>query len=152
MGFLPNLDQRSGNTALVSHLIAEYDRVILYHTMQSRITITIPEELVEAADAKAESLGRSRSWVLVEALRRYLAEVAARAAVREPTATEAPGLGPYRQAQLQADLSLSPEQRVKEAQRTAKTHPYDRHARHDQFLTFDTYEAYVDWKRRRDFR
>ena len=120
--------------------------------MQSRITITIPEALVEAADAKAESLGRSRSWVLVEALRCYLVEAAKRGAVQEPIAIDAPGLGPYRQAQVEADLSLSPEQRVKEAQQTAKVRTYDHRARHDQFLTFDSYEAYVDWKRKQDVR
>lgn len=120
--------------------------------MQSRITITIPEELVGAADAEAESLGRSRSWVLVEALRGYLAETARPGVVREPTAAYAPGLGPYRQVQLEADLSLSPEQRVKEAQRTAKARPSDHRAQYDQFLTFDNYEAYIDWKRKQDFR
>jgi predicted transcriptional regulator len=120
--------------------------------MQSRITITIPPDLIEAADAKAKALGRSRSWVLVEALRRYLAERSPRGAVREPAATYTAGLGPYRQVQLEADLSLSPEQRVKEAQRTAKAGPYTTHAKHDQFLTFDSFEAYIDWKRTQDLR
>jgi hypothetical protein len=120
--------------------------------MQSRITITIPEELIAAADGKAEVLGRSRSWVLVEALRRYLSETPKRGAVREPTTAYTPGIGPYRQVQLEADLSLSPEQRVKEAQRTAKAGPYATRPRHDQFLTFDSYEAYIDWKRKQDLR
>jgi Ribbon-helix-helix protein, copG family len=117
--------------------------------MQSRITITIPRELVEAADAKAHNLDRSRSWVLVEALRRYLRGPTV---VTEPGATYQAGIGPYRQVQLEADLNLSPEQRVKEAQRTALATPYSGRRGHDQFLTFDRYEAYLEWQRGQDIR
>jgi len=39
-----------------------------------RITITIPEPLLTAADERSRALERSRSWVVVDALRRYLAE------------------------------------------------------------------------------
>ena len=88
--------------------------------MQSRITITIPQEFVEAADAKAKSLDRSRSWVLVEALRRYLRGPTV---LSDPAATYQAGLGPYRHNQLEADLRLTPEQRVKEAARTARSVP-----------------------------
>jgi hypothetical protein len=115
--------------------------------MQSRITISIPADLVAAADAKAKSLERSRSWILVEALRRYLRGPAV---VSEPGATYRAGLGPYRQNQLEADLSLSPEQRVKEAQRTALATPYRGRRGRDQFLTFDRYEAYLEWQRKQD--
>lgn len=37
-----------------------------------RISVTIPEGLVRAADRRARELERSRSWVVVEALRRFL--------------------------------------------------------------------------------
>jgi hypothetical protein len=37
-----------------------------------RVTVTVPEELVRRADALAEELERSRSWVLGRALREYL--------------------------------------------------------------------------------
>jgi hypothetical protein len=117
--------------------------------MQSRITITIPSDLVEAADARARSLDRSRSWVLVEALRRYLG---AGAAVSEPRVAYQAGIGTYRRAQLEADLSLSPEQRVKEAQRTALAVPRHGPRGHDQLLTFDTYEDYLQWQRRQAVR
>ncbi len=117
--------------------------------MQSRVTITIPAELVGAADARAKALGRSRSWVLVEALRRYLH---APATVSEPVATYRAGIGEYRQIQLEADLSLSPEQRVKEAQHTALALPSSGRHGHDQVLTFETSEDYIEWKRKRDVR
>lgn len=122
----------------------------------TRISITIPEELVRGADAQAEKLDRSRSWVLVEALRRYLEEVergaAAGRAVRERTARYhgdvVSGLGPYRQAQLEADLALTPEERVREAERTARVSElaapaWNRH----RVIVFDRFEDYLDWDR-----
>ena len=112
--------------------------------MQSRITITIPEDLVEAADERAKRLDRSRSWVLVEALRRYLRGPTV---VPAPGATYQAGIGPYRQNQLEADLRLTPEQRVKEAERTARSVPSAHRSRRDQFLTFDSYGSFLDWQR-----
>ena len=118
----------------------------------SRITITIPEDLVDEADRKAATLDRSRSWVLVEALRRYLApatgEVRDAVAVREPIAEYLVGLGPSRQAQLEADLRLTPEERVREAERTLQVDEARRGpAGMDRILTFDRYEDYLQWTR-----
>ncbi|MFQ5810871.1 MAG: ribbon-helix-helix protein, CopG family [Armatimonadota bacterium] len=132
----------------------------------SRISITIPEQLVRAADARAKAVERSRSWVLVQALRQYLAsgevvETAGTAprsapAVRErstpsPATEAAAGRGLYREAQLQADLALTPEARVKEAERAARVAelraPRWRRAR---VLTFERYEDYLDWERWED--
>jgi predicted transcriptional regulator len=116
----------------------------------SRITITISPELLEAADRRAGELSRSRSWVLAEALGRYLSsgeEPTTR--VAEPTATYAPGLGPSRQAQLVADLELTPEERVLIAEQTALIADLrGRRRSHDQVLTFDRYEDFLDWKDR----
>lgn len=117
--------------------------------MRSRITITIPEDLVREADTRAEHLGRSRSWVLVEALRRYLGTPAH---VSEAVGTYRAGLGTSRQVQLEADLGLSPEERVKEAQRTALAVPLGVRETHAQVLTFDSYEQYLAWKRKQDIR
>jgi len=117
--------------------------------MRTRITITIPEDLVQQADATAERLGRSRSWVLAEALRGYLRRPAQAA---EPVVTYRPGLGPSRQLQLESDLELSPEQRVKEAQRTALAMPQASRRARDQILTFDSYQHYLEWKRTQDVR
>ena len=117
----------------------------------SRISITIPEELILDADRKAGALDRSRSWVLVEALRQYLAPRVN--SVREPEARYAVGLGPSRTAQLEADLQLTPEERVCAAERTllvdeARGRPPTR----DRLLTFDRYEDYLEWKRREAVR
>jgi hypothetical protein len=121
-----------------------------------RISITIPESLVRAADRRARQLDRSRSWVVVEALRRYLAGAGVQPseppAVREPAPPPyqaAPGdIGPYRRSQLEADLRLTPEQRVLEAERTARVSELRAPKwRGDRVLTFDTYEDYLDWER-----
>lgn len=115
----------------------------------ARISITLPRDLVAAADRRAKQLQRSRSWVVAEALRRYLASPGA---VREPTTPPyetSPGLGAYRLAQLEADLALTPEQRVREAERTARVGELTRGRRPGhRVLTFDRYEDYLDWKRR----
>lgn len=109
-----------------------------------RITITIPRDLVQAADERAKRLDRSRSWVLVEALRRYLRGPAV---VSEPAVAYRAGIGSYRRRQLEADLRLTPEQRVREAERTARSIPPAHHGRRDQLLTFDSFESYLDWQR-----
>jgi hypothetical protein len=117
--------------------------------MRVRITITIPEELVREADAMAEQLGRSRSWVLAEALREYLRRPTQ---VSEPVVAYRPGLGLSRQLQLESDLELSPEQRVMEAQRTALVALKGVRGARDQILTFDSYQHYLEWKRKQDVR
>lgn len=113
----------------------------------SRISITIPDELIEQADRKAAALERSRSWVLVDALRRYLAEPAAE--VHQPTVSYATGLDPSRAAQLAADLRLTPEERVLAAERTLLVDAERRRSPlNDRILTFDRYEDYLEWQRR----
>jgi len=119
----------------------------------SRISITIPEELIAAADRRAAELERSRSWVLVDALRQYLARP--EGAVHEGEVAYLGGLGALRTAQLEADLRLTPEERVIEAERTLQVEDVrrgSRKAQQDRLLTFDRYEDYVDWKRREAIR
>ena len=125
----------------------EYEQILLSHIMAlSRITITIPEELVVEADRKAAELDRSRSWVLVDAVRQYLTPEDA--AVREPEVQYIVGLGASRRAQLDADLRLTPEERVAEAERTLLVEQaLGRLPKRDRVLTFDRYEDYLDWKR-----
>jgi hypothetical protein len=114
----------------------------------ARVTITVPADLLASADARARRLDRSRSWVVAEALRGYLAT----AAVREPATIAygpSPGLGTYRLQQLQADLALTPEQRVREAERTAREAALVRGTPRGRGLRFfDRYEDYLEWKRR----
>jgi len=113
----------------------------------SRITITIPDELIEQADRKAAALERSRSWVLVDALRRYLAAPVDE--MREPPVDYAAGLDPSRAAQLAADLRMTPEERVLAAERTLRVDAVrGRSPVHDRVLSFDRYEDYIDWERR----
>lgn len=123
----------------------------------SRISITVPGDLVASADRVAARLDRSRSWVLAEALRRYLEAVgtddaggAAAAVVREvgPGTQAGLGLGDYRRRQLEADLALTPEQRVREAEETSRlSEVKGRGWRGDRLLTFDRYEDYLAWER-----
>src|SRR5258706_3402766 len=83
------------------------------------IAIPVPAQDLAAADRLAKAQDRSRSWVVAEAIRRYAASAEA-----EPA--RVPGLGPYRLEQLKADLALSPEQRVRAAQRTLLVNKYVR--------------------------
>ena len=111
----------------------------------TRISITIPKELVEAADRKVAELDRSRSWLLVEALRRYLS--APVTAAHEPQASHGFGLGASRQAELHADLALTPEQRVMAAEQTRLVEELRGiEPRRERLETFDRYEDYLAWR------
>jgi len=116
----------------------------------SRVTITIPPELLKAADRKASELARSRSWVLADALSRYLESgVEPVRRVSEGTAHYAPGLGASREAQLSADLQLTVEERVVIAEQTALISSLrGRRPRRDQVIAFDRYQDFLDWKGR----
>jgi hypothetical protein len=122
----------------------------------ARISITLPSNLVKAADQRASELQRSRSWILAEALRAFLDAAGVGAGqVREPAAppygVPSPGLGPYRLEQLKADLALTPEQRVLAASRSARVARLRRTSpARAQVIQFDRYEDYLDWKRRED--
>ena len=126
-----------------------------------RITITIAKSLVHEVDRLARQLDRSRSWVVSDAVRRHVAAAAQAASgersVREPESRPygvVSGLGPSRQTQLEADLTLTPEERVKAAEQTARVPDLVGPApsRPDRILFFDSYEDYLDWKRREDLR
>jgi hypothetical protein len=123
----------------------------------TRITVTIPGDLVRAADEQARALDRSRSWVIADALKRQVAPDGAGTGAAATTggpatpATDTRGLGRFRHAQLQADLRLSPEQRVREAERTARVSELrGRRPSSNRVLTFDRYEDYLDWQRREE--
>jgi hypothetical protein len=121
----------------------------------ARISITIPPDLVAEADRRAGQLGRSRSWVVAEALRRYLAErrngVVRGGEEVAPYVARQSGLGESRRMQLEADLALTPEERVREAEATARVGELQQEtARQERILLFNRYEDYLDWKRRED--
>lgn len=121
----------------------------------SRISITLPPKLLEAADRCATEVNRSRSWVVTEALRLYVETVGGPAAgpqgqVRDTARVRyaAPGLGETRTAQLEADLAVTPEERVREAERTLALSELGEPAwRGDRLLMFDRFEDYLAWKR-----
>jgi len=120
-----------------------------------RVTVTVPAAVLDAADRLAARLDRSRSWVVAEALRRlgeHPETPGGAAAVRE-TATApysvASGLGPQRLAQLEADIRLTPEQRVHAAEADIETAVrFHRPPRVAQVIAFATYDDFLDWKRR----
>jgi hypothetical protein len=119
-----------------------------------RTSITLPRDVLQAADRRARQLDRSRSWVIVEALRAYLST--SRSLVREsapvPYAAAAPGLGPQRLAQLESDLRLTPEERIRTAEETARLgeRVHGTPVRANRLISFDRYEDYVQWKRTND--
>ena len=120
-----------------------------------RVTVTVPAEVLEAGDQLAARLDRSRSWVVAEALRRYAAapettHAPLRVSEPAPPAYVArPGLGPQRLAQLEADLRLTPEQRVHAAEEDIETAlRFHRPPHVAQVVAFATYDDFLDWKRR----
>ena len=119
-----------------------------------RISITLPRDVLQGADRRARQLDRSRSWVIVEALRTYLAASgsSARESAPAPYGVTAPGLGPQRLAQLESDLRLTPEERIRAAEETARlgTRVGRAPARANRLISFDSYQDYVEWKRTSD--
>ncbi len=133
----------------------------------TRITITLPADLVRAADKAAKAQDRSRSRVIADAVRRCLTASAATqapAAVHEvgapygagpavdtglaPRRPHSPGLGDQRLAQLKADMALTPEQRVLEAEDTLRVGESRRSWPHSRYVRFfGRYEDFLAWKR-----
>ena len=98
--------------------------------------MTIPSDVLRRADRIAKREGRSRSWVLADAVRR----------LPEPVPSELPRLDESRRAQLASDLARTPTERVLAAERTAREAPVRRFGA--LFVTFDRFEDYLEWKRR----
>ena len=123
-----------------------------------RISITIPDELLAAADAKARALDRSRSWVIAESLRKdsNRESVPESSTHKRETHSNAysagTGLGESRQLQLEADLALTPEQRVIEAERTLMRSTRSDRPRLNRVLSFERYEDFLDWDRNERIR
>jgi hypothetical protein len=109
----------------------------------ARIAITLPVDDLVAADRAAREQDRSRSWVIAEAVRAYTAKPRA-----TPRPAAAQGLGPSRLAQLAADLGLTPEERVREAEATARAVQRHQRGRIQRVISFERFEDYLDWKAR----
>jgi len=116
----------------------------------ARIAITLPKEVLAATDRRAKELDRSRSRVIVDALRAYLATPAV---VREPTqpAYGSDAYGVARREQLERDLAKSPAERLHAAEQAAALAQRVRQSagsgRRHQIIGFDSYEDFYEWKR-----
>lgn len=119
----------------------------------ARISITLPRAVVADADRRAAELDRSRSWVVVEALRAYLTQRAGggnRVAEDTPPPYEVRQVADARRRHLEADLSLPPAERLHRAEdlgrlaRRARGTP-----RRQQIIGFDSYEDFHEWKKGR---
>ena len=125
----------------------------------SRISITIPEPLLIAADHRARELDRPRSWVVAEALRTYLERdteshggASARSRVSEPSppAYAAAAVAEARLRHLEADLRLPPEERLRRAEELGRVaRERQRRGPRCQIVAFDTYEDFYEWKKAR---
>ncbi len=121
----------------------------------TRISITLPRDLVAAADREARRLERSRSWVVVEALRRYVGGSAARRAtvrVSEPAPPPyaAPEVAQARRRHLAAELALAPAERLRRAEELGRlAREAQRRGRRYQVVGFDSYEDYYEWHKAR---
>ncbi len=127
-------------------------------TTYRRVTVTVPAEVLKAADALARRLDRSRSWVVAEAVARYAATSSGDAApsgsrlvVREEHTPPYEVRRAFRDAELsrlEGDLALTPEQRVRLAEEIARTAPEGRpRPRFRRVVQFDSYDDYLVGRR-----
>jgi hypothetical protein len=115
-----------------------------------RISITLPKDVLDAAGRRARALGRSRSWLIVEAVRAYLAAPAdARVREADAPAYAVEQVADARRRHLLTDLKRSPGERlrrVEELTRVARQ-VRPRRGRRDQVIGFDSYEDFYEWKK-----
>lgn len=111
----------------------------------ARISITLPRDVLAAADRRARQLDRPRSWVIAEAIRSYRGEPPI-STVTPPEAEEAAAA---RQRHLLADLQRTPEERLRRAAELLHLAPRSRSQPRAQVIGFDSYEDFDAWKRAR---
>lgn len=118
----------------------------------TRISLTIPSSLLRELDKRAKSHGsRARSRVVAEAITHYLSAPVPRVAEEAPAPyTVRPGLGEHRLQQLQADLRLTPTERVIAAENTAKIARRRRPPVPNRVIHFDRLEDFYAWQRADD--
>jgi|JI10StandDraft_1071094.scaffolds.fasta_scaffold171356_4 hypothetical protein len=111
----------------------------------ARISMTIPPDVLRRADRIARREGRSRSWVLTDAVRRLADPAPPEPGPARTPRADAARLDASRRAMLVADLALTPTERVVAAERTAREVPTRRFGA--LFVTFDRLEDYHEWQR-----
>ncbi len=120
----------------------------------ARISMTLPADLLRQTDQEAKRLGRSRSWVIAEALRRMQAGTGASPGLVREAGTASPYFAVHeemevaRDRRLRAALALSPAERLRQAGELLRLARAVRPARsRTQVIAFDTFEDYWLWKR-----
>ena len=108
----------------------------------ARIAITLPAEDLAAADRLAAEQDRSRSWIVAEAVRRYIREQATPAAGAE--------LGASRREQLRRDLDLSPLERVRAAEEGVRIVDLLAKQTAQEPSSFASFDAFLAWRRQRE--
>lgn len=122
----------------------------------SRISITLPKNVLAAADKRARELDRPRSWVVAEALRAYLGSALAggpspgRVSEASEIVYAAREVAEARARHLAAELKLSPEERLRRAEQLGRlARQAQRRGPRQQIIGFDTYEDFYEWKKAR---
>lgn len=106
----------------------------------ARISITLPHAELEAADRLAAERDRSRSWIIAEAIRRYVAESPAEA---DRSAT----LGESRRIQIGRDLELTAAERLRDGELVSPVGPPVSGAI-EHPLRFTSYAEFAAWRAR----
>ncbi len=111
----------------------------------AKIAITLPPEDLAAADRLAAEHDRSRSWIVAEALRQYVA--------RASQSAQAVTLDDSRHEQLRRDLALTPLERIQAGEESLRvigrspTAPVG-----NEPLIFEHFDAFLAWSRERTAR
>jgi len=117
----------------------------------ARVSITLPRDVLAAADRQAKALDRSRSWVIAEAIRNY--QGGALPTPLTPAPSEPPAgateVAEARRRHLLADLELGAEARLRKAAALLRLAPGARRQPRAQIIGFDSYEEFAAWKKTR---
>ena len=111
----------------------------------ARISITLPREVLAAADGHARTLDRPRSWVIAEAIRSYRSGPPDQIVSPPGTAEVAAA----RRQHLLADLRRTPEERLRRADALLRLAPGFGTGRRAQIIGVDSYEDFAAWKKGR---
>jgi len=114
----------------------------------ARIAITLPKDVLAAIDRRAKEVDRSRSRVIVDALRAYLTNPVVVPEASRPS-YRSDDFGVARRKQLEADLAASPAERLRHSEdvvRLARRLRPKRGSR-QQIIGFDSYDDFYEWKR-----
>jgi len=111
----------------------------------ARISITLPREVLAAADSQAKEQDRPRSWIIAEAIRSYRSALESQP-VPPP---DAGAVAAARRQHLLAELRLTPEERLRRGAALLRLAPRPAARRRAQIIGFDSYEDFAAWKKAR---